>query len=313
MWFDYQENGDYMVGHTSSYRTIIPPPSSSRNQNQNSSFLSNVLNENFSVEQLLNQYNRDLTAILEEQREKEEEELEGTTDIIDLTFLDTENPKENEKDKNKDKDKETNLPKSNSKSKKMKKEKSKELDISLTEAEFLQKLLSIKKKIAKLYKEYNLLKGQVNELDIEIKDINKIKDNNTDLNESLNQCFFTYCMEKDHECEINLIHERGGLICSLMDKIINIKQENKDEKIKKMDELTNTILMFKKIIDYKNDEDGNIIKTDDNMCTICVEDKRVQYCMEPCGHLFCESCTQRINNICHICRNRVNKKIRIYF
>ena len=312
MWFDYQENGDYMVGHTASYQTIVST-SRSQNQNQNSSFLSNVLNENFSVEQLLNQYNRDLTAILEEQREKEEEELETTTEIVDLNFLDSENNNENLEENEKEKEKEIILPKLKFKNKKTKNEKLKELDISFTEAEFLQKLLSIKKKIAKLYKEYNLLKGQVNELDIEIKDINKIKDNNTDLNESLNQCFFTYCMEKDHECEINLIHERGSLICSLMEKIINIKQENKDEKIKKMDELTNTILMFKKIIDYKNDEDGNIIKTDDNMCTICVEDKRVQYCMEPCGHLFCDSCTQRINNVCHICRNRVNKKIRIYF
>ena len=67
MWFDYQENGDYVGGHTSSYRTIAPT-----SRNQNTSFLSNVLNENFSVEQLLNQYNRDLTAILEEQKEKEE-------------------------------------------------------------------------------------------------------------------------------------------------------------------------------------------------------------------------------------------------
>jgi hypothetical protein len=139
MWFNYQEQGDSIGGHTASYRTIIPPPSSSRNQNQNSSFLSNVLNESFSVEQLLNQYNRDLTAILEEQREKEEEEEETTTDIIDLTFLETENNAENSEEK----EKETNVlkPKSKKIKIKTKREKSKELDVSFTEAEFLQKLL----------------------------------------------------------------------------------------------------------------------------------------------------------------------------
>ena len=125
-------------------------------------FLFGRCNENFSVEQLLNQYNRDLIAIMEEQKEKEgqEQEEDGThiNDILTILPLEQKNEENEENEENENNEKKGNEKKGNEKGNKKgkkeyerennKKEEEKFLteEISFSDAEFLQKLLSIKKK-----------------------------------------------------------------------------------------------------------------------------------------------------------------------
>jgi len=333
------------------------PSSSSRNNESSSNFLSNVLSKNFSVEQLMDQYNRDLLSILEEQKEREEEILRIVDEETRQTPVEEqqqeqqqqqqeqqeqqqdsqpgqENPLPNElliasllqreKEKEKEESEEegsmvmlksekTDIKSGLKKKTKKKKERLREYDFTFTEAEFLQKLLTTKKKIARLYKEYHELKKSLKELENEIKEILDIKDKLSDVYGLLNQCFFSYCMEKEYGEKINLVDEKDKLIHQMLDYILVAKQEEKKDKDKRMEELQSSILLYKKVITYEVQEDGSIGNPKDWLCSICVEDKKVQYCMEPCGHLFCEDCTKRIESSCHFCRNRVNKKIRMYF
>ena len=119
--------------------------------------LFNIINENCSVEQqALNEYKRSLNAIIEKEKEEQDQKNENKEG----------NKKEEEKYLTE--------------------------EISFSEAEFLQKLLSIKKKIAKLYKEYNEVKEKVNQLDLEIKEMNAVKDQKESFHSSFQQFIIHY-------------------------------------------------------------------------------------------------------------------------
>ena len=48
------------------------------------------------------------------------------------------------------------------------------------------------------------------------------------------------------------------------------------------------------------------------VCTICINEP-VVYCMNPCGHTYCQTCSQRHAGACFVCRTIVKDKIRIFF
>lgn len=306
MWFDDQEYAAY-----NNYETLLIEPSrpssssSTINDNNNhivptNSFLYNALNQTFSVEQLLDQYNRDLLSIIKEQKEQEEYEKEE------------EDEKEEYDHNEKDEDKRLLILKKEGENKKiLPKKKKKPSDISLTEAEFLEKIILVKNKIAKLYKEYNILKKKLEEQDTEINEILDMKEKNQELHKLLNKRFFISCMENDSR--VTSIQEREKNTNEVLEEIYNVKKKEKIILNMRMFKIQDMILMLKKIISYENHENGSIVNPNEYICTICAEDRNVKYCMEPCGHLFCDACSFRIQNNCHICRHRVNKKIRMYF
>ena len=158
------------------------------------------------------------------------------------------------------------------------------------------------------------MKEKVNQLDLEIKEMNALKDQKESFHSSFQQFIIHYFKdEKEVKEKLEMAQINDCVVSAWIQEKYKEKEQLRNEKMKTMDQLTNTILMYKKIIYYQNDENGSIVKSnEDGMCSICVEDKKVQYCMEPCGHLFCDSCTRRLENVCHICRNRIQKKIRIY-
>lgn len=303
MWVDDQEYEAY-----NNYETLLIEPtiptSSIMNDNiiiPTNSFLYNALNQSFSVEQLLDQYNRDLVSIITEQKEKEEEDDKNGE----------EQNEEEEKDNSEEDEKLLILKKEGENKKILHKKKKKQSDITLTEAEFLQKIILIKNKIAKLYKEYNILKKKLEEEDTEINEILAMKDKNQELHKLLNKRFFISCMENDSR--VTSIQEREKNTNEVLEEIYSVKKKEKIILNMRMFKIQDIILMLKKIISYQNDENGSIVNPNEYICTICAEDRKVKYCMEPCGHLFCDSCSFRIQNNCHICRHRVNKKIRMYF
>jgi hypothetical protein len=48
------------------------------------------------------------------------------------------------------------------------------------------------------------------------------------------------------------------------------------------------------------------------LCSICTTEK-ITAALVPCGHTFCNSCSQRQRNFCYVCRSNVRERMRIYF
>uniref|UniRef100_A0A6C0JXY1 RING-type domain-containing protein n=1 Tax=viral metagenome TaxID=1070528 RepID=A0A6C0JXY1_9ZZZZ len=48
------------------------------------------------------------------------------------------------------------------------------------------------------------------------------------------------------------------------------------------------------------------------VCIICIEEPIV-YCMSPCGHTYCQSCSQRQMGPCFVCRAPVRDKVKMFF
>lgn len=48
------------------------------------------------------------------------------------------------------------------------------------------------------------------------------------------------------------------------------------------------------------------------LCSICTTEK-ISAVLIPCGHTFCNNCTQRQKSMCYVCRCPVKERMRIYF
>ena len=46
-------------------------------------------------------------------------------------------------------------------------------------------------------------------------------------------------------------------------------------------------------------------------CSIC-DTNNIKYCINPCGHTFCEGCSSKLITNCHICRGNITNKIKIF-
>ena len=46
-------------------------------------------------------------------------------------------------------------------------------------------------------------------------------------------------------------------------------------------------------------------------CTIC-DANNIKYCINPCGHTFCEGCSSKLSKTCHICRGNITDKIKMF-
>jgi hypothetical protein len=73
--------------------------------------------------------------------------------------------------------------------------------------------------------------------------------------------------------------------------------------------LLNKIASYRMIIKDTEDKD-NIIES---MCSICQTDS-ITHCIIPCGHTYCNKCTECVfaNKKCYICRKQIKDKIKIY-
>ena len=49
-----------------------------------------------------------------------------------------------------------------------------------------------------------------------------------------------------------------------------------------------------------------------SVCNICNKETRL-FAFDPCGHMCCLTCSNKLNNKCHICRGKISKFIKLYF
>lgn len=60
---------------------------------------------------------------------------------------------------------------------------------------------------------------------------------------------------------------------------------------------------------------GHVARAEANggpLCSICTTEK-ITSALVPCGHTFCNNCSQRQQHICYVCRTAVRERMRVYF
>lgn len=95
--------------------------------------------------------------------------------------------------------------------------------------------------------------------------------------------------------------EKELSIEALKEEINSKIQDLKEEYAKNI----NQIMRFKKLLIKASPEENKI-----NICNICATNK-INICINPCGHVFCKSCTDKMNN-CGMCRGAIATKIKVY-
>lgn len=151
------------------------------------------------------------------------------------------------------------------------------------------------KKIA----EYNDSKKIANEL---IENIDKVS-----------QSYYQLSTKTQYLNIINKLEIKEKLIHS--DELINIKNfiSNVDVKIYELEELiksnNNKIRSFKTLVSKcVSDEEK---KKKKNACSVCVT-RKINICLNPCGHTFCSNCIEKMNHNCAMCRQPFISKIKMF-
>jgi hypothetical protein len=93
-------------------------------------------------------------------------------------------------------------------------------------------------------------------------------------------------------------------LCDVYEKI-EAKIESETFKMKK---ITDFLDLYKKTIDTCDTHKKTLGKY---CCTICYENE-VKMCLQPCGHTFCVSCTEKLTTRCFSCNGAVTAKIKMY-
>jgi hypothetical protein len=155
--------------------------------------------------------------------------------------------------------------------------------------------IEFNKKIA----EYNDSKKVANEL---IQNIDKIS-----------HTYYQLSSKNQHLNIMNKLEIKEHLIDS--NEIINIKNfiNNIDVKIYELEELiklnNNKIRSFKKLVSKCISDEEKIKKK--NACSVCVT-KKINICLNPCGHTFCSNCIEKMNHNCAMCRQPFISKIKMF-
>jgi len=169
--------------------------------------------------------------------------------------------------------------------------------INNSELDFLCNVISIKKKILNKKNKYKNLCEKSENLRKEIDVINDMINSY----ETFSNLYASILNKKSDVAVFDNIFEK-------------INSKNLEKKTLE-NEITNTMMEIETLQNIiKSDEltdEPDMRSTNNMLCRIC-DDSRIEYCLNPCGHTFCNNCSTRINNTCFTCRTKVKSKIRMY-
>lgn len=189
----------------------------------------------------------------------------------------------------------------------------------------------IREQIFALKTKYQELCSINDEIYTEIEKLKKLVENLMKQTEEYNNTIRTFHLNNEKEKNEEIVKQNyDELISNTVDKQIeniraimnkkNIKAGKNEEKIA---QIMNTIKYLKQIITipqeelvimpnkYQEQEQDHELATK-AVCVICAT-RSIEYCFTECGHCFCGSCADKVKNTCHICRNTVSNKIKIYY
>jgi hypothetical protein len=185
-------------------------------------------------------------------------------------------------------------------------------EITNEEIDFLQQFMNIKKKISNLKRDYKDLsetnqkiENYIQELEEMKKTLRETQKKYDDLVNNIIPQYHPDSLLKTNEKE----NEQIAKIQEIMDQKNTILKEN-TKKLIDISENMNLLRQMISIEELLSEEE----KKENNhpSCNICFENP-IQFCLNPCGHTFCLSCTTQIKDKCHICRGEARNKIKLYY
>lgn len=87
---------------------------------------------------------------------------------------------------------------------------------------------------------------------------------------------------------------------------IKVKIDELNEQIKNNNKKLSD---FKKLVLQCSADEEN--ENEKNMCSVCIT-RKINTCLNPCGHTFCLTCVDKMNNKCGMCRSSFISKIKMY-
>ncbi len=155
-----------------------------------------------------------------------------------------------------------------------------------------------------------------NELKKKIIEYEECKTDCTNIIETMNNISNTYC-KISTKTQLYDISNKLQIKQSLIDFELSSSIQDFENELKiKIDELNEQIKNNnKKISDFKklvlNCIDNEEKESEKNMCSVCVT-RKINTCLNPCGHTFCLICVNKMNNKCGMCRATYVSKIKMY-
>jgi hypothetical protein len=99
-----------------------------------------------------------------------------------------------------------------------------------------------------------------------------------------------------------------------VDNVINAVNDVITDRISKISLLNQNIVEYKKLInECLPKEDVETIQAISNelLCSVCLTNK-INVCITPCGHTFCDKCTAHMKSSCYMCKGNVANKVKLY-
>ena len=87
--------------------------------------------------------------------------------------------------------------------------------------------------------------------------------------------------------------------------LISLKEANIELLNEEIKLLNEKIAFIKQTLYFEDDQINKI-------CAICYENP-VQYCLNPCGHLYCKNCSKKVGSTCFFCRKHCTNRIKLMF
>lgn len=164
----------------------------------------------------------------------------------------------------------------------------------------------------KANKELSVNKKNMENIDVKLKKYEDFLENVNNLNKSIEATkkIYNNLLSKSNDIEIsnktmfmnNTFRAEKDLSIETLKEEINYKiQDLKEEYAKNM----NSVVRFRKLLMKTSPQEIKI-----NICSVCATNK-INICINPCGHVFCLSCTDKMNN-CGMCRGTISSKIKVY-
>lgn len=196
----------------------------------------------------------------------------------------------------------------------------KEDDFNKEDMNLMEKIVNIKKKIKEM-KDKNKIKiddmNKRNELNKKMEELKKILIENNNkykyfVNLHTQELYPEYISKLPEGITLESYDELKDENVINLKNMIQYNNQKINENKEIIFETSERINTIKNIIYCKElIEDGEQNESK-NKCSICKESD-VIYCMNPCGHTFCDNCSPIIFKPCHICRGDVRNKIKIFF
>jgi hypothetical protein len=158
------------------------------------------------------------------------------------------------------------------------------------------------------HKKMELLKTQ--------KKYTKIQKDCEEIMEQMNQLTDSYYPLSVQIQNISTIQSKIDIKTDLFDisQLKNVKEEMDSLLIEIQDEINEInqkMNGFKKLVRQCLNETEITATLQVNICDICNTNK-INTCLNPCGHTFCNECIDKMNHKCGFCRNRFESKIKMY-